>query len=323
MTSSTRVARLSAFVLVYTIGVILWGALVRITGSGAGCGQHWPTCHGEIVPPAPAIETVIEFTHRATSGLCVLLIVAMFVAATRTLEGAAGGGGWWRNTWYGHRARRLAALSVIFVVIESLLGAGLVLLEYVGDDDSYARGVWMAVHLANTFCLVCVIFFTAWYAARPQPVRWLGRPGISGLLVGALGGIVLVSMTGAVAALGQTLFPAPEGMNVIEHVTQDVWAHTRYPMLVRGVHPILSVAVAAYVAWAALAIGDRMGSPRVARASRWLLASLAVQVTIGVLNIGIGAPGWMQIVHLAMANVLWITLLWLVAEVGTTERVSA
>ncbi len=319
MTSSVRVARLSAFVLVYTVGVILWGALVRITGSGAGCGQHWPTCHGEIVPPAPEIETIIEFTHRLTSGLCLLLIVAMFIAASRTFEGATGGG-WWRNTWHGHPARRLAFLSVVFVIIESLLGAGLVLLEYVGDDDSYARGVWMAVHLANTFCLVCVIFFTAWYAARPQPVRWRGRPGVSPWLAAALVAIVLVSMLGAVAALGQTLFPAPPEMNVIEHVTRDVWAHTRYPMLVRGLHPVVSIAATFFVGWVALAAGDRIPTPRVKRAATWVIVALCAQVTIGVLNIGLGAPGWMQLVHLAMANLLWLALLWLVAEVGTSER---
>lgn len=321
MTSSVRVARLSAFVLVYTVGVILWGALVRITGSGAGCGQHWPTCHGEIVPPAPAVETIIEFTHRLTSGLCLLLIVAMFVAASRTFEGV--GGGLWRNTWHGHRARRLAFLSVVFVVVESLLGAGLVLLEYVGDDDSYARGVWMAVHLANTFCLVCVIFFTAWYAARPQPVTWRGRPGISVWLGAALASIVVVSMLGAVAALGQTLFPAPPDMNVIEHVTRDVWAHTRYPMLVRGLHPVVSIATTFFVGWVALAMGDRVPTPRVKRAATWVIVALGAQVTIGVLNIGLGAPGWMQLTHLAMANALWISLLWLVAEVGTSEEAPA
>jgi heme A synthase len=95
--------------------VILWGAFVRATGSGAGCGSHWPLCNGELVPRAPQVETVIEFIHRATSGLAFLLVLGLFVLA-------------WRVYPKGDLVRRAAALSFLFIVTEALVGAGLVLL---------------------------------------------------------------------------------------------------------------------------------------------------------------------------------------------------
>jgi heme A synthase len=287
----------------YTLGVILFGAVVRITGSGAGCGQHWPTCHGEVVPLAHTVEQVIEFSHRLTSGVCMLLVWALTALVLRT-------------TARGHAARRPAALATVFIITEALIGAGIVLLQYVADNASYWRAVWMAGHLVNTFLLMAWLGLTVWHLRWPQAVRfdrdrvWVWRTG-----VGLALGMVLVSATGAVSALGHTLFPALPEQSVLEHITDDPWRDTPYPMLLRLVHPATSMLVAAL----ALAWGNAIWGRFGARVDRWaiaLMVAVGLQVVAGFINVGLSAPGWMQLVHLALANGVWILLVFTGAAAG-------
>ncbi|HEY6101456.1 MAG TPA: COX15/CtaA family protein, partial [Anaeromyxobacter sp.] len=131
MIAFTRFARA---VLVYNLLVVAWGAFVRATGSGAGCGKHWPTCNGELVPRSPRVETAVEFTHRATSGIALVLVVGLAVWAFRAFPRR-------------HPARRAAVATVAFMIAEALVGAGLVLYGWVAKDPSAARGWVMAIHL--------------------------------------------------------------------------------------------------------------------------------------------------------------------------------
>ena len=133
--------------LAWNVAVILWGAYVRATGSGAGCGAHWPLCNGEVVPRAPDTATLIEFSHRVTSGLALVLVFVLAV--------------WiWRTMAAGHPARRAAIASLVFIVIEALLGAGLVLFRLVANDESLARAMVMPLHLANTMVLLLCLTLT-------------------------------------------------------------------------------------------------------------------------------------------------------------------
>lgn len=179
----------------YTIGVILWGAYVRASGSGAGCGSHWPTCHGEVLPRAPTTATVIELTHRVTSGLALISVVVQLVLSRRAFAP-------------GHLARRASGWSLFFMVTEALVGAGLVIFEKVAHDKSLARGWWMGAHLINTFMLIASMALVVFAASREGPAfaRPKGRPAL--LLGAGLGALLLTGVSGAVAALGDTLFPA-------------------------------------------------------------------------------------------------------------------
>ncbi len=147
----SRFARFAAFVLVYNLGIILWGAYVRASGSGAGCGSHWPLCNGDVIPRAPEVATLIEFAHRVSSGGAMLLIGVMLVWAYRAFGRR-------------HPVRVGATLSAFFIVTEALVGAGLVLFSLVADNASLARALFMAVHLANTFLLLAALTLTAWWA---------------------------------------------------------------------------------------------------------------------------------------------------------------
>ena len=153
--------------------VILWGAFVRATGSGAGCGSHWPLCNGVVLPREARVDTMIEFFHRITSALSGLFVLAMVVWAFRLFP-------------KGHIVRKGAVLSLFFIITESLLGAGLVLFEWVAHNASVGRAISMALHLVNTFLLLGAVTLTAWWAGGGQPLRLRGQGTVGWLVFGGL-----------------------------------------------------------------------------------------------------------------------------------------
>ncbi len=295
-----RLARLAWIVVAWNLVVIGWGAYVRASGSGAGCGQHWPLCNGEIVPRVPAIATLIEFTHRLTSGLALIALLALVVAV-------------WRSRPAGHPARRAAGWSMLFMLTEAGVGAGLVLFQLVADNASVARALFMAVHLANTFLLLGAMTLTArWLQDGPVGVSITGRGGRA-LTVGLLAlGVLVVSVSGAVAALGDTLFPATS----LAHALQQDLSPTSHLLLrLRMLHPTLAVIVALALIMIAprLAIDGRIAPGVIAPGSRvaWLAG---VQAALGGINVLLLAPIWLQLVHLLVADLLWMALVLLAAS---------
>ncbi|MCP3961986.1 MAG: heme A synthase [bacterium] len=299
-------------VLAATLAVILWGAYVRATGSGAGCGSNWPTCNGEIIPRAPSIETLIEYTHRLTSGIVLLMVVAMLVWA-------------WRAYAPGHPVRRGAALSMLFMLGEAAVGAGLVLFELVADNESMARAMFMGVHLGNTFLLLAALTLTAYWADGGAPVQLAGQGRRLRLAVVALGGALLVGISGAIAALGDTLFPAS---SLAEAVRQDLSPTSHLLIQLRVSHPLIAVIVSLLLLYYIGKVRqDRRAQPA-KRFANLLNLMVFVQLTVGALNIVLLAPVWMQLVHLLLGDVLWILLVLTSAaslarpDPATTEAVS-
>ncbi len=194
----SRYARFSILVVAVNLLVIAWGAYVRATGSGAGCGNNWPLCHGQVVPRGAGLQTMIEYSHRASSGLALLLVAALAFLAFRLYP-------------RGHRVRRSAAATLGIMLLEAALGAGLVLFELVADNATMARAMFMATHLGNTFLLLAAMTLTAYWANGGGSVDFgLRRPRqpLHLLAWAALAATTLVAMSGSVAALGDTLFPA-------------------------------------------------------------------------------------------------------------------
>ncbi|GMU65590.1 MAG: hypothetical protein AMXMBFR36_18640 [Acidobacteriota bacterium] len=287
---SLRLARFAWAVVGYNLLVILWGALVRATGSGAGCGSHWPLCDGQVVPRAPSVEQAIEYTHRVTSGLALVAVVALAIAAFRARPA-------------GHPVRRAAIWSVLLIVIEALLGAGLVLFELVAENASAARAVAMAAHLVNTFLLLGALALTARAAADHPAPRLAARPRTAAAWLATLALVAIAGASGAVAALGDTLFPARDLAHAIE---QDLSPTAHALLRLRLAHP----ALAALAAAAALALAGRWTLSRPAGASwpRAVVALTLVQVVVGVVNVALLAPVALQLVHLLLADLLWIAL---------------
>jgi heme A synthase len=298
-----RLTRFSWFVLAYNLAVILWGAVVRATGSGAGCGNHWPLCNGVVVPRAAEIETLIEFSHRATSGLALVLVVALAIAVFRSRP-------------KGHPARLGAVLSTVFIFTEAAVGAGLVLFQLVADDQSMARALFMAVHLVNTFLLLAALALTAHWTGGGPPVR-LRDQGVVGLtLAAAIAAMLLVGTSGAIAALGDTLFPAT---SLSDALKQDLSPTAHLLIRLRLLHPALAILAAAVLLLAAWLAPHQRPSPAASRLGRWLTGLVFAQMIAGFVNVALLAPVWLQVVHLLIADATWIVLVLLAATTLATS----
>ena len=298
-----RFSQVAWGVLAYNMLVVLWGAFVRATGSGAGCGNRWPLCNGAMVPRAPRIETVIEFTHRATSGLALLGVAALCLWAFRLFP-------------RGHRARTCAALSVVFLIAEALLGAGLVLLQYVEHNASAGRAAYLSAHLVNTQILLAMLTLTAWFGCDPVSRPWPRAPK---LVVAALPVAIVVAVSGAIAALGDTLYPAA---SVAAGMRQEFSQTASALLRMRAVHPVLA-AVGAVILLAAAMTAMRSAHGTAVRMGGIVAALVFLQLAAGAVNIVLLAPVWMQILHLLLADLLWVALVVATLEAGRSVPASA
>ncbi len=285
-------------VLGYNLFVILWGAFVRATGSGAGCGSHWPLCNGQVVPRTPQVETLIEFFHRLTSGLAFLFVVVLLVWAFRAYPKK-------------HRVRWTVSFSMLFMITEALVGAGLVLFELVADNASMTRAFSVAVHLLNTFLLLACLTLTASWASGGEPVR-LKRQGMRVALLGiGLVAMLVLGVSGAVTALGDTLFPSA---SLTEGLRQDFSPTAHFLIRLRVFHPAIAVSVALYLILVVIWLYSLPRNAATKRFSLVLIVLLVVQLGAGVINVTLLAPVWMQLVHLLLADLIWITLVLLTAS---------
>jgi heme A synthase len=284
-------------VLALNLFVILWGAYVRASASGAGCGNHWPLCKGEVVPQSPQLATIIEFTHRVTSGLALFAVLGLVIWSALSFP-------------KGHRVRRAALVSLIFIVMEALLGAGLVLLQLVAQDASSGRAFYLSLHLANTLFLLGALALTAWFSREPLETARVRR---SVVIAGTLPIAILVSVTGAIAALGDTLFPAS---SLAEGIRQDAVSTASFLVRLRIVHPILAVFAAAYFASVAITVLRSKPQGALARIALFVLVVTLAQLGAGAINLALLAPIGMQILHLFLADLVWISLVLLAVEAG-------
>lgn len=290
------------FVVAYTIFVIAFGALVRATGSGAGCGSHWPTCNGEVLPTLARMETATEFGHRLTSGLAGIIVIGLTVWAFRRPSNRA--------------TKTGAVLSLVFIIIEGLIGAALVRLELVEDNASVLRAVAIALHLVNTLILLAWMGLTAWAASKPQDLKLrLQRRTLVLLGVGLVGMLVLSAM-GAVTALGDTLFPSE---SLAAGLRDDIDPNAHFLIRLRVIHPVLAVIVSVYLVSVVPMLSSRIESQRIGRLSNQLIALIGLQIVVGVVNVVLLAPLWMQVIHLVLADILWLTLIVLTGEFAEAE----
>jgi heme A synthase len=293
-----RLARFGWIVLAYNFAVILWGAYVRATRSGAGCGAHWPLCNGEVVPSAPSVEMLVEFSHRASSGLALLSVMALFAWT-------------WRACRRGHPARAGAAWALFFMLTEAAVGAVLVLFRLVADNQTMARAMFMSVHLVNTFALLAVLSLTAWWLSGGAAVRLSGRASTAGWLAAGAGMMALAGVSGAVAALGDTLYPPG---SLAEALSTDLSATSHLLIRLRILHPAITMTVATAFIAAGLVL-RRSPVPGTARFGVAIGALAATEIIAGFVNVLLLAPVWMQLVHLLIADALWICYVLLGASV--------
>ena len=291
------VARFAWATLACNVAVVLWGAYVRATGSGAGCGNKWPVCGGEVLGASAQSQTIIEFTHRATSGIALLMVAGLVVWC-------------WRVTTKRDWARYSAVLAAVFLANEALLGAALVLLGHVAQDKSSARIVFLCLHFGNTLLLLASLALTAsWLGRAESSVRFVRKPHEATAIVIGLLATMVIGITGAVAALGDTLFPAT---SLRSSLAQDFSSNAPVLLHLRLIHPIVAVIAAAYVLWVIFTIALRQRRP--SRTSMALVILFLLQIGIGIINVALLAPIWLQILHLCVGDLLWIVLVLVSAD---------
>jgi cytochrome c oxidase assembly protein subunit 15 len=296
---SPALRRFAWGVLAYFIAVILWGTLVRATGSGAGCGNHWPLCNGTVLQHSASVNTMIEFTHRITSGLSLFAVVGL-LAWTFT------------GTVRGHLARIAAVASVAFTLIEAILGALLVKLGYTAGSQSPLRPAFLALHLTNTLLLLAALTLTAHLLSRSKgylrgSIR-LRAPftAVAGIFV-----VMIVGVTGSLAALGDTLFPASSlGLAL----AQDFSSSSGWLVRWRWTHPGIAFAASIFLIWLLVRAAQRKAHWDNRGLSALVLLLLAAVYTLGLLDVILLAPLWVQVAHLLAADTLWAALVVLTAR---------
>jgi heme A synthase len=305
----TRFAKFAWFYLALNVVVIIWGGIVRATGSGAGCGAHWPTCNGEVIPTDATWHTWVEFSHRMSTGVLGILTIVLVVWALRAYP-------------RGSLVRLGAWLTAFFIVTESAIGAGLVLLELVAYNVSIARAYWMAGHLLNTLGLVGVVTLLAWWASGGERLQVRRQGAVTWSLFAAVLAMFVLGASGAVAALGDTLLEglveSKEATNLMSRLAA-AGVSPAEAVIVTGLvemriyHPVIAVVSGVLVALAAWVARTQRPSPATRLFSTWLFILFALQLVVAAFNVALMAPVWIQMVHLLMTNLIWILLVLLAA----------
>lgn len=298
-------SKLSAFskfswiCLAYNLVVIIWGVFLRASHSGDGCGQHWLTCNGEVVPSAPQLKTIIEFSHRVTTAIAGLVVLGLAIWAFRSFQ-------------KGSAVRKAAFLSLFFIVVEALIGRGLVLTGNTADNWTPMRPYWTIGHLINTFLLLAALTATAWLSdGKRRHVIPNDRTVLILLLVAAIV-ILVVGSSGSLAALSNMFYPSA---SITEGIAND-FAETS-PMLVRLriSHPILSVVAGVFLVflsgWIARRKPENLG---LARWTKAISVLVLIQFASGAATLLFHAPILMQLLHLFLADAIWIAFVAMALE---------
>ena len=284
------VARFAWLIVGYNVVVILWGAFVRASASGAGCGRHWPLCNGEILPSIIQWPTMIEFIHRVTSAFSFVL-VSFLVASC------------WRRTPKGDWSRYSSLCGLVLVSNEALLGALLVLSNRVGLDRSAAHALFLCLHFGNTLLLLAALSLTArWLSNRTRPSVVVAKPRESVAIGLGLVSVMVTGVTGSLASLGDTLYP----VGSLRHaLMQDFSANSHMLLRLRLLHPVAAVTGSLYVFWLLWNFAGKQDR------SVWTLilaVTLTFQIALGAINVILVAPVWLQMIHLLVAELVWILL---------------
>jgi cytochrome c oxidase assembly protein subunit 15 len=258
-----------------------------------------------VIPVSPGFHTIIEFVHRQMTVGSTLIVVALLVWT-------------FRATAKGHAARWFAIASAVLLLNEALLGALLVKLGYVTGNQSVGRMVLLSIHLSNTLLLVAALTLTARFLATGH--RWVGLHRATGFgwAVAGLAATIAVGVSGSMAALGDTLFPAT---SLRAAYAQDFAAGSPWLLRLRLVHPVSALVAAVFVIWlvrCSRQAGGAIGrTERIARTpfARVVLGLLLLQFALGVADVLLLAPAWMQLIHLLGADLYWVALLLLAADI--------
>lgn len=301
---SPKLAKSSWALLWLTIGVIVGGSLVRATGSGDGCGDTWPRCQGSLFPLEGGTETAIEFAHRAATAVLGLVLLGFVIAAFRA--GPAG-----------KQLRRALAWVAGFFMGEVIIGAVLVLFGWVDTDASLGRLIVVPLHLVNTFLLVGAVVLVVHIANGGTWPRYDHGRRSNQIALVILGALLLVGASGALNALADTLYP-PD--TLLEGISEEFGPNAPLLVRLRVLHPMIAI-IAGIGAVMALRSPGFDGAGRVRSLANAAAVVVGIEAVIGIVNVALLTPVEVQLIHLLVADVLWVVAVLAVIRVvaATTE----
>lgn len=297
----SSLARFSLWQLLINVVVILWGAYVRASGSGAGCGKHWPLCNGQVIPRDPGVQTMVEFAHRVSSGGVLLLAVAGVVLATK-------------KTRAGDVLRKTAWAVLLFTLAEAIVGAAIVLLEHTGVSIAERRGISITLHLVNTFALLAALAVHNRATVGRLPTGPRGPRSLVTAFVMLL--VLFTGASGAIAALGDTLFPVA---SLADGLRQDASPAAHLFVRLRVFHPLFATLSLAALLFAVPLLRRGLPDGLAAALTKGVPVLAAAQYGLGLANLALLAPIPLQLLHLFFADALWCGLVWLFAELALAE----
>lgn len=287
--SHSQFSRFSWALVLYTVFVIIWGAWVRISHSGDGCGNHWPLCEGSFIPTEAETKTWIEYLHRLTSGFYGIFVAVLTVWAFRLFPRKSA-------------QRQIAITTFILMIIEAGLGAALVLKGLVGENATIFRLFVMTFHQINSLLLVGATVILAIFTGRESfSFQWksLFRSKWTWIL------FMLIPATGAWAALANTLFPS---LNLTEGLLKDFATGSPWILRLRVAHPLLALSLGSFLAHHFYRESERATDPYLKSWALRVSAVFATALIFGILTLLSLSPVWMKLIHLTLAQGLWITL---------------
>lgn len=306
-----KLSQFSLGLVLYTLIVILWGAWVRISHSGDGCGDTWPLCQGQLIPQEAMKKTWVEYSHRFTSGLYGILVVLLFFWIKKQFSSL--------NEKSYSSSQKWSFWVLVFMITEALLGAKLVIFRLVSLNDSVWRLVVMSLHQLNSFLLVgftirlfCSAFEDRIFEnlkSKPQLHKLSQIKECKGIPLPFFL-ILILAMTGAWAALSTTLFPS---VSLVDGLMKDFAADSHYLLKLRAAHPFLGVTLGSFMAVLFYKKSYEYSSVQEStlidrylyKSSYWTSIAIASGVIVGIITILTLSPVPLKVFHLALAHILW------------------
>lgn len=297
-----KLEQISILQMVYLLAVVVYGAFVRSTGSGAGCGDHWPLCNGEMIPHSPGVKTMIEYGHRIMSALVFPLFAYFYFLVKKEEKEHIQ-----KNQKSDPLLTKLSKSLLAFILIEALIGAVIVLIGHVADSKAQLRAISMSIHLLNTFALMAnATLITYQVKYRDLELKWqqFGSSSDKGVRFIALFCLLMLGVSGAVTALGDTVFP------VVQHgqaLMESMDASSHLFVKLRIYHPFMAVILGIFVFFLVHSI-LKHSQQRFGKLHKSFSHLIFLQFLIGYMNVRWFAPVWLQLIHLLIAELLWMAL---------------
>ena len=288
----------------YTLIVILWGAWVRVSKSGDGCGRSWPLCRGEVLPDNTTdISTWIEWIHRFSTGIFGLAVILLVIMAFKVFPA-------------GHKIRRLCLWTLFFTLTEALIGAKLVLSELVGDVSSVQRAFVMSIHQINSLLLTGSLAMSFKYppiSCKNILFKQDKYIKLKGYILEV--GFLLLSVMGVIAALSSTLFPSE---SLIEGFWLDIQRNSHWLIQWRVFHPVFAICYIAVSLFLLLSFKLKIRENIIMKAEflqhtikvNHLMLLYILAFVIGLTNLLTLSPVILKLAHLTITHVLWTYLIY-------------